>query len=173
MSLTSCPFSSFCLLQHLQHYWGNWLCNMDSSKWMHLNLFWGNTMVTLMCWFCTDSMATSPTIMSCNMGLQISLRAARDQTLPGREGSVRDLELVLALWHFPCSWRSYPTAPVIGDGKHPFSTIAKGLITEMKVQSQKNYPSAMTTFHEHFIFITTHDFNFQDWESLLNPNLNP
>lgn len=42
------------------------------------------------------------------------------------------------------------------------STIAKGLITEMKVQLQKNYPGAMTTFHEHFVAITTHDFNFQD-----------
>lgn len=52
---TSSPFSSFCLLQLSQHYWNNWLCNMDFSKWMHLDLFWGNTMVTLICRFCTNN----------------------------------------------------------------------------------------------------------------------
>lgn len=73
----------------------------------------------------------------------------------------------------PVLGRSSPTALVTQDGKPPLCTIAKGLTTEMKVQSQKNYSWAVTTFHDHFIAITTHDFNFQDRKSLLKPNLNP
>lgn len=46
------------------------------------------------------------------------------------------------------------------------------LVTEMKVQLQKNYPWAVTAFHEYFIATTTHAFNFQGWEALLKPNLN-
>lgn len=153
---------------------------MNFFNWAHLDLFWGNTVTTLICWFYPQH-GNQPNHHELSYGSAVlsgsspetKLMFRRLNMIPDRRLAQGSAAGICMLEQFPCSRRSSPTAPVMWDGKHPPWTIAKGPITGRKVQLQNNYPWAMTTFHEHFIAITTHDFNFQDWESLLEPSLNP
>lgn len=80
---------------------------MDFSSWTHLDLFWGKTMVTLICWSLSSSTGISTTIMNCNMGPRLSLRSQiGDQTVPQREGSIKDL------WLRPAY---FDNSPVLGE----------------------------------------------------------
>lgn len=135
------PHSLFCcsLHQHLLHYSNNWLCPWISPFGFILRKHRGyfDTLTS------RHLTGISPTKI-CNL-VHLSLTECirrpgrRSNMTPERSLDEESSAGTCVLQQF-CSWRVCPAAPIIWDGKHPLCTIAKGPITEMKVQLQKNYP---------------------------------